>query len=343
VEIRPELDPEHKAVLADWLESRGDPRGELIAIELALEHGNVAEPAVLRARLEQLRAELEPRWIGELARKLSLTWEQLHAFMPGRWYAGLLLELAICPNAELARDDVPAVLFEWILGSDAAVALEVVDAGELPGDSTLLQLATGPVLPRVRRLILGNYRTPIGELAGLAGQLPALRSLEVRGTEITLAGFEAPALEYLRLCPCGAWEGLLQRRGLACPALTRLDLRFGQSGLVYYWREAETDPPTPGLLAGLLDGSSFPALRELNLAEFRCEDALFRALMAAPGFAGLRRLSLASLHPNDDLAPLLLEHADRLAPLDRIELPELASLRWHRSELEQALPNLLIV
>jgi len=324
VEIRPELDLEHKAVLADWLQARGDPRGELISLELALDQPGV-DPGPLLARLETLRAELEPRWIAALARRLQLTPAQLHAFMPGRWYAGLLLEFALCPRAELALGDVATVLFDWILASDASVAVEVVDAGELPGATVLEQLATGPVHNHLQRLVLGDHRGPVGELALLDGQLPALRELEVRGTAINLAGLDAPALEHLRICCNGDWTGLAIPGGdLRCPALTRLELRFGQPRL--YANGARlgplSSPPPPELIPELLAHAELPALRELGLAEFDCQAEFIAALVAAPDFARLRRLSFAGFPPHSGFAAMIEGFGPALASLERIEIAD---------------------
>lgn len=345
MEIRPWLDSEHRAVLADWLALRGDPRGELLSLELALERATLEpglDPRPLQGRLDVLRAELEPRWEAELAATLELTPPQLHAFMPGRWYAGLLLELVLCPSAELARGEVPAVLFEWILASDAAVALEVIDAGELPGQVVLEQLATGPVHPRIRRLVLGDHRQAVGELALLGGQLPALRELEVRGPGIELKGFAHPELERLRLVCRGDWAGVLTTAGLRLPALTRLELRFDQSHLDAYWGPPG-EGPTPETIAALLDGQAMPALRSLSLSRLICDERLLDALIAAPAFASLRCLALTDVGCPGNVFAELAERAEALRHLERLELTDIAGRHtWVGDELRQLLPNLFV-
>ncbi|MCA9686400.1 MAG: hypothetical protein KC457_29805, partial [Myxococcales bacterium] len=204
------------------------------------------------------------------------------------------LELALCPAAELARGEVPAVLFEWILASDAAVALEVIDAGELPGQVVLEQLATGPVRSRIHRLVLGDHRQVVGELALLGGQLPALRALEVRGPGIELMGFVHPQLEQLRLVCRGDWSGVLTTAGVQLPALSRLELRFDQRHLDAYWGPPGQGPP-PEAIAGLLDRDALPALRTLSLSRLVCDAHLLDALIAAPAFASLRCLALTDV------------------------------------------------
>jgi uncharacterized protein (TIGR02996 family) len=54
---------------ADWLEEQGDPRGALIATQLALEDDSLSRDAreVLKAREDELLAAHEREWLGELA------------------------------------------------------------------------------------------------------------------------------------------------------------------------------------------------------------------------------------------------------------------------------------
>ncbi|KIG17908.1 WGR domain protein [Enhygromyxa salina] len=341
MEVRPELDDAHRAVLADWLSARGDPRGELINLELALDQPgrSSGERAALLERLSALRGELEPRWVAELAHTLELTHAQLHAFMPGRWYAGLLLELALCPSAELATGDVALVLLEWILASEAAVAVEVIDAGEFPGQAILEQLATGPARPRIRRLVLGDHHAPVGPLRQLNGQLDGLRQLEVRGPGIELAGFEAPALEVLRLCCRGDWSSPLRSiQGLRCPAMTRLELRFDQESSAYAEFHDPVAQVEPWLVAGLLDPVALPRLCELVLASFVCDASLIQALVAASGFSRLRRLSLSDVDLAPNVVDAIRERSECFAGLERLDIGH--GGRWIVREQLSMLGNL---
>ncbi|QJW96558.1 TIGR02996 domain-containing protein [Frigoriglobus tundricola] len=54
---------------ADWLQEQGDPRGEFIAVQLALEDESRPKDArdALKAREAELLAEYEREWLGELA------------------------------------------------------------------------------------------------------------------------------------------------------------------------------------------------------------------------------------------------------------------------------------
>jgi uncharacterized protein (TIGR02996 family) len=60
------------AAYADWLQEQGDPRGELIRVQLALEDERLprAEHAALHARYRELLDRHERDWLGELATHL---------------------------------------------------------------------------------------------------------------------------------------------------------------------------------------------------------------------------------------------------------------------------------
>lgn len=58
-----------RAVYADWLLERGDPRGELIALQLLRDHG---EPQ--RARMLELEAAPARAWLGPIAEACTAVW-----------------------------------------------------------------------------------------------------------------------------------------------------------------------------------------------------------------------------------------------------------------------------
>jgi uncharacterized protein (TIGR02996 family) len=64
------------AAYADWLSQQGDPRGELIQVQLSLEEPNlaVAQERELKRREAQLLAQHAKTWLGDLGRFLVGTW-----------------------------------------------------------------------------------------------------------------------------------------------------------------------------------------------------------------------------------------------------------------------------
>ncbi len=103
---------------ADWLQEQGDPRGEFIAVQLALEDESRPKEArdALKAREAELLAAHEREWLGELAPHF-LDWENTNTAGPNndwnprlvpeiqyRWRRGVLAELtASCLTVKLAQ------------------------------------------------------------------------------------------------------------------------------------------------------------------------------------------------------------------------------------------------
>jgi uncharacterized protein (TIGR02996 family) len=60
-------DPAPRLVYADWLEERGDPRGEYLRLTVADGALNAARPAPeAEVRLKELRGQIDPLWIARL-------------------------------------------------------------------------------------------------------------------------------------------------------------------------------------------------------------------------------------------------------------------------------------
>jgi uncharacterized protein (TIGR02996 family) len=96
-------EPSHYAAFADWLMERGDPRGELIQVQLALEDEGRRgrERAALRRREKSLLRRHERQWLGELAPFLidyAATPDERRRAVPRvqyRWERGLLTALSV--------------------------------------------------------------------------------------------------------------------------------------------------------------------------------------------------------------------------------------------------------
>jgi uncharacterized protein (TIGR02996 family) len=69
-----------RLVYADWLEERGDPRGEFIRIHFELEKLKPDEGRALRAREIQLLADNKEKWFGEIRKRFRF-WECHRGFL----------------------------------------------------------------------------------------------------------------------------------------------------------------------------------------------------------------------------------------------------------------------
>ncbi|HEY0190250.1 MAG TPA: hypothetical protein VGC42_03960, partial [Kofleriaceae bacterium] len=240
--LRASWDRETLAVYGDALQAAGDPRGELIALELHAErHG--AGPGHGEARRRALQA-----WLGpdptETARWAAAA--SVHGFLgvwivsgdpaglPGRLSADYLDELLESPVSRYLR---------WVRISQDAADMQ----------RTLRLLAARP-LPWLERLgidqggLAGPAPPPLARIVGEA--MPQLRALEVRGERAVTTPLPASVR---RLQVDGRTAVVVARDGM--PGVTEVDLAFqvpGRAALV--------------ALASLVGPRSMPDLARLDLS-----------------------------------------------------------------------------
>jgi uncharacterized protein (TIGR02996 family) len=171
-----------RLVYADWLMQRGDPRGELIAVQCRLAAGDASTEIATRER--ELRALLEPQLIAPL-----------HAIA----FGGFELRRGFVEHAELFRAEIPDELFARAPLLRSIAVRGAIVAGEPP-----------PCLARVHALALdelgASYDIDPARIAAFfaSPHLERLRRLDVvRGrlddaSIAALAQVPAP-LEHLRL------------------------------------------------------------------------------------------------------------------------------------------------
>jgi uncharacterized protein (TIGR02996 family) len=194
-----------RLVLADWLEERGDPRSELlrVQVELARLPADAPQFRMLVPREQRLLREHADTWLGPLARLVS-------GWKPERGLWRVFLTPASFLRPELGTDEareplawVDSVrLFQWHAGSSEASVLaalaaspRLADLNRLSlgaagiGDVGLQVLAASPHLHRLTHLNLrGNDIGDAGVAALAEAALPSLRLLEMGGNAFTSAG-----------------------------------------------------------------------------------------------------------------------------------------------------------
>jgi hypothetical protein len=231
-------DPDTAAVYADLLTSRGDPRGELIALDLALAHRQTPE-------LHDRKRERIATWIG--SDKIG-DW----AWHPRNVRFGLLCGYSV---ATPTIGDNLALLFATVgdhighLGlygddDDLAAAVEMIAARRLPWLSSLAirrPSGTRPIAKAIwQRLVEAT---------------PNLRDLTLMSTAIATSPVH-PAITTLRLDGAAIAVG---KEPIA--SVTRLDL-----ALVDPHRVRPSNPAAAVGLAPLVNPRVFPALRVLDLS-----------------------------------------------------------------------------
>lgn len=294
-------DPAQLAVYADALQAQGDPRGELIAIDLhAAAHGASRE-------LDDRRAAVLAGWLGSLATE------------PGLRFSGGFIDLMYEPGA-------PELLVARVLGSPAGPYLRSL---ELYGGATRIDSAISLVglAPRPRLRVLSVTRAgypdeptiPARATAALIRATPALETLIVRGFSV-FGAVPHPRLVRARVA---GWDALGSLAGDGPPLTELVELDFA------FHRDFYANIPIrPRDLARLLRG--VPALRRLDLSRNRpivqpfayAAGARIDVFGFARDLAIKRQLThLAMPGPSDaNEVQTLQRMIDRMPALERLEL-----------------------
>ncbi len=276
------------AVLADWYTQRGDPRGELIALQLEPQRGN-------RRRREREEALLLTRGIRVAqAQRAQWRWGFVHT---------LLFELVRHRGWEAHLSDWPAVLLARELAHPSCRFLQelVVDAS--PGDLSLRHLSAHP--PRHLRalsLICNEL-----DLAALGPGLSGLSRLTVSAQLITPAALPCPGLSALALpmdaLTVGGLGFVLQSVAGSLQALTLTSLEAV---------DAEALGPVLAL----------PSLQSLTVRGDQLGRSAIDALVASPLAASLVTLDLSQSGITGEAAQRLLKLAPRFSRLSSLVLGE---------------------
>ncbi len=310
-------------VYGDWLQSQGDPRGELIA----LQHARMQKPndkTLEKAEKAFLKQHADHLY-GPLARAASpgmnKSWGRAPFF--AEWHLGFFRSARLGWNAGLEMDTTAYEMLPQLLGLPSARFLRELSFGQCDGGGLayaklLAQLGKlkSKVPATLARVCLGDYAresgefnwTEVGPIAPLYKALPKLQNLELYGRNIGLGKMDLPELRELSLSSSDPsrediFSALKQSR---LPKLERLSIRIPDIA-----RVAE------GLKAIL--SAKFPALRHLELEWASLTRDDIQAL-AKGAFPGLRTLSLPSNALTDTKAAVLAELAGtRFAHLEWID------------------------
>jgi len=311
-----------RLVYADWLDERGQPRGEFIRIQCALAHLGPDDPRrpALADRERLLLARHRPDWDTPLA-GLADGWDYRRGFAEAaRGTARLFLEKAgqLLRTAPVRRLDVqdvsglltPLAQAAWLERLSGLTIYASRNPAVAPA------LARSPQVQGLESLRLA--RNAIGDdgAAALAGSafLARLRDLDLAENRLGPAAAAALAASphlgrVQRLDLSGNALGADGARALvASSTLTRLRrLRLARNSI--------------GMIQVFAAEPGLARLEELDLSGNQLGDAGVRDLIASPHLTALRRLGLAgndlSLAALGDLA-----RADGLARLQRLNLAD---------------------
>jgi len=289
-------------VYADWLQSQGDPRGAMIAHQLAAAATGDAKLAASFAKelarhaayllgpLARIAGELQ--WRFGFIRRASLSVEH-HAPIDE-----MLETLLRHPSARF--------LFELLLVGHDRMQQAVAIAERL-----------APASLRTLRLLSVDHL----DATSLTASLVQLRRLSMSGRGLVLGELALPALEILQVsdtAPTAATSRALARAEL--PALRELSLDFGDA---FHSGDASIDD-----IFEMMQRPAFPALSSLALRNTRYSREVILELATSPWAAQLTSLDLAYNHMTDAHALSLVGH--------RAKFPRLAHLEVSYNELSDA-------
>ena len=323
-------------VFADWLLTRGDVRGKLIALERELHFGGLPLPErrALGESMGALRAPNEARWRAglRLGKRTSASWQ-----------AGFLMKLGLKlgPHtvpllAHLQQKTSAVVLAELDLRRSRVGVGQLRELAEAPpltripglnlsqcklNDAGARILAEGPASRLLQTLRLSHNGVGDEGVAAVAASLTELHTLDLSGTAVGHEGVAAlsqlPHLRHLDL-------GLTQGTEAVAQALVRHPGPLASLGMRFARREEAALMPLvthPGLssltkldvsgnrvgdgfVEALAEGVTLPALTTLDLTSTRVTDAGVAAFCRG-GPRSLTELTVRSDHLGDGGAAAL--------------------------------------
>jgi uncharacterized protein (TIGR02996 family) len=308
------------AVYGDWLSEHGDPRGELVAVQLKLAEAPTPE---LRERETKLLAEHAATWLGELA---SLPAKDFAV----TWRFGFLDTARVGPpidDYKTSTIDFPGTIATLVALPGATFLRELVITGKDYDDyptsweDSVAAIAEHGVPSGLVRLEFnrGGFwdisSTELGDLSPAYPKLARLRELVIELGAMELGAIDLPELRKLELVTGGLRrENVASIRTAALPKLESLLLCIGEPGGDYGCTVQLDD------LGWILAGEGIPGVRHLGLANSGFADELAAALPGARVLAQLETLDLSRGTMSDEGGRQLLEHAGAFAHLKQLDL-----------------------
>lgn len=334
-------------VLADLLQKRGDPHGELIALQVAADRqplGKKKTPA--QTAFAKAFAKAAPKLIQPLVKHGASTkdpWAE-----PFVWRTGFVRRATIHEPQQRGTTPTPVQALSDLLALPAARFLTELSFRTSRQDEVHAMLdAIGERPPRALRELELIAHTHTGLLAAIWKALPRLRRIAVTANRFDLDGLELPEARRATFLTLGMTSASLAAIASApWPHLERLEIRIGHDAsdessdnLAAVLREAGMQlPKFVGSsfedIAPLLARSDLPSLTHLRIREASFAGGVLRALCESALAARLEVLDLSggTLTPQDIKYASLRKAA--FAQLRELWIPQITQWSGVAKDLE---------
>jgi uncharacterized protein (TIGR02996 family) len=306
-------DPEAWMVYGDLLQKRGDPRGELIALQLAAQAERAANPRGRRGPAElavrKYLAKQAPTLLGALARFVADVREP--GVPPLIWRSGTIARLQLESGGDR---QLGAIVDEVLRHPSGRLLGELAVRAETAAEAAAVVAAVQQLRPMALRELELHVRDDLGDLGGLWSALPRLRALSITARTFELGALEVPTVRRARFLGLVLSPRCMQAIARApWPELQRLELRLGS-------RFGKL-PAAFEDLAPLLQRTDMPALTHLKIRGAAWAGSICRALITSPLATQLEVLDLShgAVNPRD--AALLGQAKGKFPRLQELWIP----------------------
>lgn len=299
-------DPAAYAVYGDWLAEHGDPRGELVTLQIALAERH---DDALATRARHLIEQYAWEWLGRLA------WTEPND-VTIEWRYGFASRIGFGRPHEPSQYDTSWQLRE-LARLPGMAFVQTIDIGPSLGwgDDAFATIGEVGLPSATRRLTIetGEY-SHAGDLEPAYPGLGRLEELRIESRSFELGVVELPRLRALDLVTRGLTRDNLESlRDAQWPALERLVLWISDAGVDDC--DVELDA-----LAWIFEGERLPAIKHLGLCGRADARELLERLIDAPIVARLEVLDLAGTYVRDEELAVLRANRDKLGHLRAIHL-----------------------
>ncbi|MFP2927329.1 WGR domain-containing protein [Pyxidicoccus sp. 3LG] len=315
--------PDGYLVYGDWLQSQGDPRGELIALQNAQLQAKGAEATALKKKVANLLKKHEEFLVGT-----ALGTALKEKTLTVDWHLGFIRSARLSvggfdDDPEFAIDEA----LKMLLKHPSARFLQELTLGLADNEGEneyhdLIKHIAKEAPKTVRKLFIGDFVFPdeteiswtdVGNVAPVYKALPELRSLRVRGGGVGLGKIELPELREFIVESGGLDRSSVKSINAAkWPKLERLEVWFGSEGYGAGGNEKD--------IKNILDAKDLPELKHLGLCNAEFTEELCALLPKSNVLKQLQTLDLSRGTLTDKGAAVLAANADAFKHLKRLDV-----------------------